>query len=84
MDKDNSSVKECVKKLTTLFCEQYYPECSVRVMVDGTIGIIKKNKHNCTLISKLLIKKDGLYKFKGYDDFDYDTYINFLNGLSKD
>lgn len=80
MDRDDSSVTECVKKLTTLFCEQYYPEYSVHIMIDGTIGIVKKNKHSCTLISKLLVKKDGLYKFKEYNEFDYNTFINFLKG----
>lgn len=71
---------EYVKNLISIFCEKYYPEYSVHIMIDGTIGVIKKNKHSCTLISKLLVNNDGLYKFKGYNEFDYDTFMNFLKG----
>ena len=71
---------EYTKNLISIFCEKYYPEYSVHIMINGTIEIVKKNKHSCTLISKLLVNNDGLYKFKGYDEFDYDTFMTFLKG----
>lgn len=61
-----------------MFCDKHYPECSVRIMLDGTIGVFKEDKDSCILISKLSVRDGELYKIGNYDDFNWQLFIDFL------
>lgn len=76
------NIKEYIKNITAIFCEKYYPKCSVHIMVDGTISVIRKTKNTCAIVAKILVTNGEIYKFKGYDEFDYETYINFLKEVN--